>query len=375
MQRQLSSFDIYVITLDLQETIDCHIDKIYQLSRNEILIRIRNSKTKQKESIYIRNGKIICLTKKEFQTPQKPSTFAMTLRKYLQNGRILGISQHEFDRILKIKIGKKEGEYTIVIEFFSDGNIILTDPEEKIIIPLIRQSWAHRKVKGRETYIPPPSQNNPFNLSLEQFTEIIKQSNADIVRTLAVGVNLSGPIAEELCTLSKIEKNKKIEELEPEDISNIYKTLQKLLKKFKNKKYKPVLVKKDKKVVDILPFEFKSYKNIDFLKTDSLIRGLEELIEIEQKIETKKVESKTEKQQGKLNRQLKQQQGAVEKLKIEVQVKKKNGDLIFLNYQPCEKLLNNISQVLELKDKTEEIKNINDLDFVKIFDPECRAIL
>ena len=108
MNRNLSSFDIYVVVSELQDLIGSYIDKIYQLTRDELLIRINNKKTKQKEIIYVRNGELLCITQKKFDVPQKPSTFAMTCRKYLLNGRISEITQHEFDRIIKIKIAKKE---------------------------------------------------------------------------------------------------------------------------------------------------------------------------------------------------------------------------------------------------------------------------
>ena len=206
MKRQLSSFDIAVIVSDFKEIYGNIIEKIYQISKDEILIKIKNLNTKEKNIIYIKNGNFICLTKKIFSTPDKPSTFAMTLRKYLQNGKILSASQHEFDRIIKIKISKKEGEFTLVIEFFSNGNIILIDPDDNIILPFIRQSWSHRKLKGREPYIPPPSQINPYNLEFEQFKNHLRESNSDIVRTLAVNVNLSGLIAEEICARADIDK-------------------------------------------------------------------------------------------------------------------------------------------------------------------------
>jgi len=111
MQRQLTSFDIYVIVAELQELIGSNIDKIYQITQNELLIKLKNISTKQKENIFIRNGELISLTKKEFKIPLTPSIFAMTLRKYLQNGRIIQITQHEFDRIIKFKIRTKEGEF------------------------------------------------------------------------------------------------------------------------------------------------------------------------------------------------------------------------------------------------------------------------
>ena len=119
MKRNLSSFDIYVIVSELQNLVDGYVDKIYQLSRSEILFRF---KKKDKYQVYVRNGELICTTDKKLETPTKPSTFCMTLRKYLQNGKITGVSQHEFDRIIKIDIGKKEGA-TMVCggEEYSEG--------------------------------------------------------------------------------------------------------------------------------------------------------------------------------------------------------------------------------------------------------------
>ena len=317
MQRQLSSFDIHVIVTELQELIGCHIEKIYQLSRDEILIRIKNIQDKQKDSIYIRNGELICITQKQIETPTDPSNFAMTLRKYLLNGKITEITQHEFDRIIKFKIDKKEGNYTLIVEFFSNGNIILVDQDGKIILPLIRQTWAHRTLKGRETYIPPPAQTNPFDFTIERFTEVLQKSTADLVRTLAVNINLGGTIAEEICVLSCIDKKTKITELSNDDILRIFDVLKKFLTDFKEKNFEPVLVKKDGEIVDILPFGFESYNGFIFEKTSNFTRGLEVFIG------AKKVEKKKEGKRGdrlveKLKRQLVQQQESVKQFEKEI---------------------------------------------------------
>ena len=54
MKRQLSSFDLYVIVSELQSYLDYNIEKIYQISRDEIVIKIKNFKTKKKVSLYIK---------------------------------------------------------------------------------------------------------------------------------------------------------------------------------------------------------------------------------------------------------------------------------------------------------------------------------
>ena len=367
MQRKLSSFDIYVIVSELQNFIGNIIDNIYQITRNEFLIRIKNIQTKQKKFIYIRNGDFLCITKNDFQKPQTPSTFAMTLRKYLLNGRINEISQYKFDRIIKLKISKKEGDYTLVIEFFSDGNIILVNPEGKIILPLIRQRWAHRSIKGKEKYEPPPAQTNPFDLTKEKFSELIKQSETDIVRTLAVNVNLSGSIAEEICARANIDKNIKIELIEEKTITKLYNILVDFLEIFKKRKFSPVFVIMDNEIINTLPFPFKSYGDANLKNANSFVKGLERFIEI--KKEEKKKESKTKEQIEKLNRQLLQQKEAIDTLTKQIEVKKFEGNLIYLNYQDCEKLLNEIKEFLDIKEKEDEIKKINEKEIVKKFDP------
>ena len=163
MQRGLASFDIYVIVSELQDLLGCYVEKIYQLSRDEILIRVQQKTANQKESLFIRNGDLICRTQKTFDAPEKPSLFAMTLRKYLLNGKISKITQHEFDRIIKIKVGRKEGDYTLVCELFSKGNILLLNPEGRIIRPLIKQEWAARIIKSGAMYRPPPLRQIPSN--------------------------------------------------------------------------------------------------------------------------------------------------------------------------------------------------------------------
>jgi len=369
MQRKLSSFDIYVIVSELQDYLDNYVEKIYQLSRSEILIRLKNVQTKEKSNLYVRNGDFLSVTEKKFETPKNPSVFAMTIRKYLTNGKITSITQHEFDRIIVIQIEKKQGIYKLIFEFFSEGNIILVDPKEKIIVPLTRQTWAHRKVSGRQDYIFPPSQTNPFKLDIDKCKKVLNESSSDIVRTLAVNFNLSGLIAEEICFRAKVDKNIKIKDVNDKIISEIFDSLKTFLDIFIEQKFKPVHVKKDDEIIDILPFKFEYYKGYIFVDIKRFTKGLEVFINKKpEKIIIK--ESKIERTIGKLNRQLKMQKDAVVRLEKEIVEKKIKGDLIYLHYQEIEIILKEIENVLDLKEKEEEVKRINSLDIIKEFSPK-----
>lgn len=373
MQKQLSSFDIYVIVNELKSFKDGYIEKIYQLSRDEILIKVKNTNKKEKEQIFIRNGELICLSDKDFKTPEKPSSFAMALRKYLMNGRIIDIVQHEFDRIIKIIIGKKEGNYILVCEFFSKGNIILVNPDGNIIVPLVRETWAYRKVKGREQYLLPPSQLNPFILSFDEFKKRFKESTSDIVRTLAVSINLSGGIAEEICIRSNIDKKTLVENVNDKTLSKIFENIQSFLGMFKDKNFQPVLVKKDDTIVDILPFKFEKYNDASFEKIDNFCKGLSFFI-TKKEVKSEK-DTHFDKILGKLERQLLQQKEATVSIQKLIDEKKREGDLIYLHYQEIEALLSEIKGLFTLKEKDEKIKEINNKNIVKIFDPEEKLLI
>ncbi len=368
MNRQITSFDIYVIVYELQQLIlESYIDKIYQISKEEIIIRIRNPKTKEKNILYIRNSGFPCLTGKGFEVPARPSVFAMTLRKYLQNGRIIDVTQHEFDRIIMIKVKKGEEVYTLIVEFLSQGNIILIDSEGKIILPLIQRAWAHRRVKGREEYIPPPSQLNPFEITFENFKEIIGESKADIVRTLAVKLNLGGLIAEEICTRSNIDKN--LRELDEEAMLKVFNELKAFLGLFSEKQFNPVVVEERGVPIDILPFPFQSYRNAEFKPIKYMVKGLEVFINqyqqtAEENVEEEEIDTLIEK----IKRQLRQQEEKMESINKLIEEKKREGDLLYLHYQECNKLLEKISSSLRKKNREEVVRELKKETIVKEID-------
>jgi predicted ribosome quality control (RQC) complex YloA/Tae2 family protein len=373
MERGLASFDIYVIVSELKNLRGCFVEKIYQLTRDEILLRVQQKTEGQKEALFIRNGELICRTQRSFDAPEKPSLFAMTLRKYLLNGKISDITQHEFDRIIQIKIGRKEGDYTLVCELFSKGNIILLNPEGRIIRPLISKEWASRVIRSGEIYQPPPSQTNPFHLSEQEFNELLSTSSKDLVRTLATSVNLSGMYAEELCMRAGVDKTTKTREIDASTMKKLYEELQKLLSVFQEKNIHPVFVKKDQAIIDILPFPFLSYTTIDYEPTASYSKGLELFIP-DRKIQKPK-ETIHRKNIEKLQRQQIQQQELIEVFKKNIEQKKRDANLLYLNFQVCEKLLQEIAALLRQKEKNEAINKIRQNPLVKLFDPTTNELV
>ncbi|HEC81832.1 MAG TPA: fibronectin-binding domain-containing protein [Thermoplasmatales archaeon] len=362
--REFSSFDINAVVAELQELIGSFIDKVYQIEKNDVLIKLRNPHGK-KVLLLVRSGSFIIPTTKSFSTPQKPSMFAMILRKHIENGQIKKVEQHEFDRIVVITIVKRNDVFQLIIELFSNGNIILVDGERKIIMPLKQQVWAHRTIKPKESYVFPPAQPNPFNLSYEDFASVLKDSERDLVRTLARDLGFGGLYAEEICARASVEKKLMTKEVDDDTLKQLFKTLQEFLEIFRKKRFNPVVVKKDGKVFDATPLPLKKYEGYELQAIQRFSNGLEQLLSQQ----PKKEEVKTTERKETLERQLKRQQMMMKGFIKKAEEKKKEGELLYSNYQTVDELLREIQSILKKKDKEKDVERIKSYDIVEEFDP------
>lgn len=152
------------------------INKIYQISKYELLIQIRNNRTNYKlllscHPMYAR----IQLTNLIYPTPESPNPLTMLFRKHLEGGYIKEIKQIELDRICHILFGCHNEfgdyvEYHCFIEIMGKhSNIILCNENKKILDCLKRITPninSERFVQpGAIYHFPPVNYNkvNPFN--------------------------------------------------------------------------------------------------------------------------------------------------------------------------------------------------------------------
>lgn len=84
-----------------------------------------------KKLVVVDCGNKIHLTDFERPMAPAPSSFVSKLRKHLKSRRLSGIKQVDNDRILVFQFS--DGEYYLVFEFFSAGNVLLLDKDLKIL--------------------------------------------------------------------------------------------------------------------------------------------------------------------------------------------------------------------------------------------------
>ena len=355
----MDSLEVTAAVREYQKLVGGFIQKVYQIDAQRFLFKIHISGEGRKNLVFDL-GKGLYLTERDVETPMTPSHYIMLLRKYLSNARIHDIQQHEFDRVVVFELQGRQ-ELKLVFEIFGKGNLILVGPEH-IILPLRSEKWKHRKLKEGETYLYPPSRKEPFKLTLDEIEDILDSSDTDLVRTLAVMLNIGGKYAEELCARMDIDKNT----VEFSGLSSkVADAIDGLKKQVLEDELSAQMILRDGEVEDAVPFPLMIYEHLESEPRSSFQEALDTAFNQDEEIkEGKKPPTKQE-------RKLKRQEDSVEHMAGQVTDSIASAELIYQNYNPCNEIL---SRILQARDegnreevfaalrKSEYVVELNDMD-------------
>jgi len=332
LKAEMTSFDVAALVYELSQVIkDARIENIYQLNSTTLLIRLHlpNQPTLQ---LLLEAGKRAHLTSYVLSKPLKPPSFCMALRKHLRNGRIREIQQHEFERVITIKIDTREGTFSPVIELFGDGNIILVSPQGTILYALTYRRMRDRNIiRGESFKHAPPSGKNPFHLNRTDLEEIKHYGQLEIVRALTKLMSIGGLYAEEILLRAKIDKNTPCEALTKQQIDAIFNETQTLLSKTSAGKFEPsIAVDVKGEWIDVAPFPLKKYADLTLKPYKSFNEALDEYYSKAVTIEkVSKTEREFTRELARLQRTLEDQEKTLEESKKIMEQNKAIGNLIY----------------------------------------------
>ncbi|MEG0570236.1 MAG: NFACT RNA binding domain-containing protein [Oscillospiraceae bacterium] len=145
------------------------VDKIYQPSKDEIIIALRSGGQTLKLLLSANAGNArIHFTKTPIENPKSPPMFCMLLRKHLSAGRLIAVRQNGLDRVLNLdfEVMNEIGDVvviTLVTEIMGrHSNIILVNQNGKIIDSIKRvndQMSSVRTVLPGKTFCHAPTQD------------------------------------------------------------------------------------------------------------------------------------------------------------------------------------------------------------------------
>ncbi len=147
--REIASLELHLAIKELKESIEgAFLKKFYEDSRDSFRFVFHKGE---------RNTAVHCLLLKAFNStkyspePRAATSFAMAVRKRVENSKVKRIYQYGTDRIVVIEFYTKDGDCSLVLEMFGRGNAMLV---KNGIIDLCykRITYRDREVRSKAAY-------------------------------------------------------------------------------------------------------------------------------------------------------------------------------------------------------------------------------
>lgn len=265
------------------------IDKIYQPSKDEILINIRASRIKYKLLLSASgNYPRVHLTENIIDNPSNPPAFCMLLRKHLEGSILNQITQYKMDRIIKFDFSSKDElglleDKSLILEIMGKySNIILVNKDSKILDSLKRINFN----KSRVREIVPGAIYNPIDISkgLDPRDEYDLKSrilnadkNLNLKRFLMnTYTGISPQMVMEVSYRSGIDMDRAFLSYSENDINMIEKSFYEIFESIKKCKFQPIKILKNEKFSDFYSIDLKFYNDNEKIIVSSINELLDE---------------------------------------------------------------------------------------------------
>lgn len=320
------------------------INKVQEVKKGVFKFRLR---TKEGSRDFMVFPQAFYLTEFKVKAPKLPHGYSIYLRKHLLNQKIQALEQHYFDRIVRLELD----DFILVFEFFGEGNIILLNKENEIVMPFKREKWKDREIKKNVLYeFPPMKKTSPLTVKPEELSQALKESQKNVFSTILGQVNIAPVYLEELFQSLKIKaEEKKLSQ----------KNLEKLTEKIKAlytvdlKKLQPNTVRHKGKE-ELVPVKLSYFKPVKSFK--GLNQALDEILSQPLlKAEAKEAREKIEAEISQLEFNLKQVLEAEKKLKKQALEQKKKAEWIYAHYPQLQELMESLRKALKQKLSQKEV--------------------
>ena len=340
--KSMSNVDIYTISNELNNLLSgARVDKSFQPTKDIVVMRFHVPGTGRVDLV-MQCGSRIHTSSYPLENPTTPPTFPMLLRKRIKGAHVESIKQHNFDRVVEIRV-KKDKYYTLIVELFDKGNIILLDEDNNIILPLKRKQWSDRDISSKKEYKFPEERGiNPITVNHEDFKSLFEM-DSDIVRTLAIS-GLGSLYAEEIIQraneITEINKNTPNSEINDTQIDALYQSLKKLFDNLKNNSFNPQIVKSESKE-DVVPLDLIKYENFEKTTYSTFNEACDEFYSKKVNTGIKDIkEAAWNKKVNKFEKRLRLQEETLDNFYTTIEECQHKGEVIYSNYPTIENIIN-----------------------------------
>ena len=259
----------YLVNEISKKTSDYYVSNIYGITKNGLLFKLHHPKNPDVMLMVSTSGIWISSVKIDQIEPNK---ILKRLRNDLLRLKLSKIEQIGVERIVYLTFSGFDKEFTLVGEFFGDGNIILCNKEMKILALLHSIDVRHRQLRVGLPYTPPPQKGiNVLQVSKKDFDEI-KTSNLAVANWIGRTFGLPKRFAEEIFHISKIDPKVKGNTLQDNDVKKIFESMKNLIENVVTGNHNPIIIKNDSSI-EISPVKLENVKNAT--PVENFIEGLD----------------------------------------------------------------------------------------------------
>lgn len=316
------------------------IYKIAQTESDELIITFKSNKTQFKMLLSVNASlPLAYFTNISKASPLTAPNFCMLLRKHLNNGRIVSITQPGLERIIDFEIqhlnelGDVCTKHLIVELMGKHSNIIFCDENNKIIDSIKHVSAVMSSVRqvlpGKDYFIPDTMNKiNPLSITEDSFKQVVLGKAMPLSKAIYTSLTgISPVIAEEICYLAGIDSSIPANVITESDSSAVWTSFSNIMTAVKNRNFTPVVYEKNGVPVEFSAIPLSAYRDCTEVKYENMSELLEnfyqkknEITRIRQKsVDLRKIVANAlEKDNKKYDLQLKQLKDTEKKDKYRV---------------------------------------------------------
>ncbi|OTE99359.1 ribosome rescue protein RqcH, partial [Halorubrum sp. SD612] len=268
---------------------------------------------------------------------------------------------------------------TLVAELFGQGNVAALDETGEVIGALSTVRLKSRTVAPGSQYEYPASRLNPLDVSRGAFDRHMRESDSDVVRTLATQLNLGGLYAEEVCTRAGVPKETPIGEATDDQLGALHDALARIDERLRSGDVDPRVYEeelsgdeaddREPRVVDVTPFPLAEHEGLPSVGFDSFNAAVDEYFYRLANEETDDGEAPAdasasrpdfEGEIAKQERIIEQQRGAIEGFEEQAQAERERAELLYANYDLVDEVLSTVREAREDEVPWDEIEETLD---------------
>ncbi|MFB6121233.1 MAG: ribosome rescue protein RqcH [Halobacteriaceae archaeon] len=355
-KRELTSVDLVALVGELRGYVGATLDKAYLYGDDLLRLKMRDHDHGRVELILeVGDTKRAHVAEPEHvpAAPERPPDFAKMLRNRMQGADLASVEQHGFDRILTFEFRREDQDTRIVVELFGEGNIAVLDQNGDVVDCLNTVRLKSRTVAPGAPYGYPTERPRPDKRDFEAFAATMRESDTDVVRTLATQMDFGGLWGEELCTRAGVEKALDIADATEDDLRAVYDAVQRLFDDLESGTDPRVYYESadgDRgQRVDVTPVPMEEHADLLSEPFDAFNAAVDDYFtnlgatEEEEAVEEASARPAFEEEIEKQKRIVDQQEAAIEDFEEQAEREREKGELLYGNYGVVDEVLSTVS--------------------------------